>query len=78
MGTDDPSHWKIHGDVDNFYYTAITDLKFVVTWAPTNKIIGNITDFTVLNVSLFQPWHITNKGKLEIQMLKISMTSLSL
>ena len=71
-------HTEKYGDIGNFYYTVIIDLKFVVTWAPTNKIIGDITDFTVLNVSLFQPWHITNKGKLEIQMLKISMTSLSL
>ena len=29
------------------------------TWAPTNKIIEDIPDFTVLNVPIFQAWHNT-------------------
>ena len=34
-------------------------LNLVETWAPTNKIIGAIPDFTVLIVAIFQPWHNT-------------------
>ena len=31
------------------------NLKFVGTWAPTNKIIGDIPNFTAQNVPIFQP-----------------------
>ena len=52
MGTDDQSHWKIWRlwslFSDQIYYTATIDLKFVGTWAPANKITGDIPDSTVL------------------------------
>ena len=37
-----------------FYYIAISNPKFVGTWAPTSKIIGDILDFNVLNVPILQ------------------------
>ena len=59
MGTDDPLQY---GDTDNFSGVSSITLpllisNFVGTWAPTNKIIGDIPDFTVLNVPIFQPRH---------------------
>ena len=60
MWTDDPPHWKIWGHWllfwGQFYFISIIDFKFVGTWAPTNKIIGEIRDFPMLNVPIFQPW----------------------
>ena len=57
-------HIVKYKDIDNFAgVSSITllllsiDLRFVGTWATTNKIIGNIPDFTVLNVPIFQHWH---------------------
>ena len=65
-GTDDPSHWQIgeHWQLfrGKFYFTAIVDLKFVGTWAPTNKIIRDIPGFTMLNVTIFQAQHNTGNG----------------
>ena len=51
-------HIGKYGDIDylsgiNSILYATIDLKFVGTWAPTNKIIGDIPDITVLNVPIF-------------------------
>ena len=50
-------HLRKYGGIYNFsgvIYVFI-DLEFVGTWAPANKIIGDIPDFIVLNVPIFQP-----------------------
>ena len=49
-----------YGDVGNFsgvtyVMLPFMNLKFVGTWAPTAKIIGDISDFNVLNVPKTQP-----------------------
>ena len=51
-----------YGDVASFsgvtyVMLPFMNLKFVGTWAPTAKIIGDIPDFNVLNVPKTQPWH---------------------
>ena len=51
-----------YGDVGNFSgFTYVMlpfmNLKFVGTWAPTAKIIGDIPDFNVLNDPKMQPRH---------------------
>ena len=56
-----------YGDIGNFYgvtyvISPFVNLKFVGTWAPAAKIIGDIPDFNVLNVPKTQPgdgilWH---------------------
>ena len=61
MGTDDPYHWT-YGDIGNFpgvtyVILPFVNLKFVGTWAPTAKIIGDISDFNVLNVPKTQTLH---------------------
>ena len=50
------------GDIGNFsgatnVILPFVNLKFVGTWAPTAKIIGDIPDFHVLNVHNTQPRH---------------------
>ena len=44
-----------YGDIGNFsgvtyVILPFMNLKFVGTWAPTTKMIGDIPDFNVLNV----------------------------
>ena len=51
-----------YGDVGNFsgvtyVMLPFMNLKFVGTWTPTVKIIGDIPDFSVLNVPKTQPRH---------------------
>ena len=51
-----------YGDVGNFSGVSYVmlpfmNLKFVGTWAPTAKIIGDIPDFNVINVPKTQPGH---------------------
>ena len=51
-----------YGNVGNFsgvtyVMLPFMNLKFVGTWAPTAKIIGDIPDFNVLNVPKTQPRH---------------------
>ena len=51
-----------YGDIGNFsgvtYVTLpFVNLKFVGTWAPTAKMIGDIPDFNVLNVPKMPPRH---------------------
>ena len=51
-----------YGDIGNFSEVTYVMLlfmnrKFVGTWAPTAKIIGDIPDFNVLNVPKTQPQH---------------------
>ena len=51
-----------YGDIGSFLgvtYVILpfVNLKFVGTWAPTAKIIGDIPDFNVLNVPKMQPRH---------------------
>ena len=40
---------------DTFVILPIVNLKFVGTWAPTAKMIGDIPDFNMLNVPKTQP-----------------------
>ena len=52
-------------DVGNFsgvtyVMLPFVNLKYVGTWAPTTKIIGDIPDFNVLSVPKTQPRH--NRG----------------
>ena len=56
-----------YGDVGNFsgvIYVILpfVNLKFVGTWAPTAKIIGDIPDSNVLNVPKTQPRHNPDLG----------------
>ena len=49
-------HIEKYGDKfsgGQFYYIAICNLKFVWTWAPTNKIFRDIPDFNVLKYPHF-------------------------
>ena len=51
-----------YGDIGNFsgvtyILLPFVNLKFVGTWAPTAKMIGDIPDFNVLNVPKMQPRH---------------------
>ena len=51
-----------YGDVGNFSEVTYVmlqfmNLKFVGTWAPTAKMIGDIPDFNVINVPKTQPQH---------------------
>ena len=53
---------KRYGDLGNFsgvtyVMLPFMNLKFVGTWAPTAKIIGDIPDFNVLNLPKTQPQH---------------------
>ena len=38
-----------------FYDIAIADLKFVGTLCPAARLIGDILDFSVLDVTVWQP-----------------------
>ena len=51
-----------YGDIGNFsgvtyVILPFANLKFVGTWAPTAKMIGDIPDFNVLNVPKTEPQH---------------------
>ena len=53
---------EIYGDIGNFsgvtyVILPFVNFKFVGTWAPTAKMIGDIPDFNVLNVPKTQPRH---------------------
>ena len=53
-------HIAKYGDIDNwgqFYYITIIDLKCCGDMGRSKQIIGEIPDFTVLNVHLVQPRH---------------------
>ena len=64
-----------YGDIGNFsgvtsVILPFMNLKYVGTFAPTARIIGNITDFYVLNVPKTQPRH--NPATVFIQKLHIN------
>ena len=63
---------KNYGDIGNFsgvIYVILpfVNLKFVGTWAPTAKMIGDIPDFNVLIVPKTQPRHNPAQSTFEIR-----------
>ena len=64
-----------YGDVSNFsevtYVMPFMNLKFVGTWAPAVKIIGDIPDVIVLNVPKAQSQH-NPDGLLPLKVLVLS------